>query len=136
MHTAGVADTAGAIQLRDKRATEQMLQSKVRGTLALQAVLADQSDQALDFWVLFSSISNVLYHNRYGQLSYVAGNSFLEAFAARMQQLGTHAVAIASDEWQSIGMAAEVARDFAESFGNSRQPVSYTHLTLPTICSV
>ena len=118
VHTAGVADTAGAIQLRDKQATERMLQSKVRGTFALQAVLADQP---LDFWVLFSSISNVLYHNRYGQLSYVAGNSFLEAFAARMQQSGTHAVAIASDEWQSIGMAAEVARDFAESFGNSKQ---------------
>ncbi len=118
VHAAGVADTAGAIQLRDKDATERMLQSKIKGSYALEAALADHP---VEFWVLYSSISNVLYHNRYGQLSYVAANSFLEAFAARQRERGIHAVAIASDEWQSIGMAAEVARDFAESFGTGQR---------------
>ncbi len=98
--------------------TENMLRSKVRGTLVLEEALADQS---LDFWVLFSSISNVLYHNRYGQMSYVAGNHFLEAFAARLRQRGQFAVAIAWDEWQDVGMAAEVAADFAASFGGAQQ---------------
>ncbi|ETX01973.1 MAG: hypothetical protein ETSY1_05325 [Candidatus Entotheonella factor] len=118
VHSAGVADSAGAIQLRTREMTEEMLRSKVRGTLVLEAVLAGQP---LDFWALFSSISNVLYHNRYGQLSYVAGNSFLEAFAARLRHRGQFAVAIAWDEWQDVGMAAEVAADFAASFGKQQQ---------------
>ena len=118
VHSAGVADTAGAIQLRDRQNTEDMLRSKVTGTLVLHEVLQDQN---LDFWVLFSSISNTLYHNRYGQLSYVAGNSFLESFAAQMRSEGKFAVAIAWDEWQDVGMAAEVVQDFADSFGYTQQ---------------
>ena len=118
VHSAGVADTAGAIQLRDREMTEQMLKSKVTGSLVLEEALRGQS---LDFWISFSSISNALYHNRYGQLSYVAGNSFLESFAAKLRSQGTFAVAIAWDEWQDVGMAAEVARDFADSFGFEQQ---------------
>ena len=118
VHSAGVADTAGAIQLRDREMTEQMLKSKVTGSLVLEEALRGQT---LDFWISFSSISNALYHNRYGQLSYVAGNSFLESFAAKLRSQGTFAVAIAWDEWQDVGMAAEVARDFADSFGFQQQ---------------
>ena len=118
VHSAGVADTAGAIQLRDRQATENQLRSKVAGTLVLEEALRDQK---LDFWVLFSSISNTLYHNRYGQLSYVAGNTFLESFASRMRSTGQFAVAIAWDEWQDVGMAAEVVQDFADSFGYTQQ---------------
>ena len=118
VHSAGVADTAGALQLRKRQDTEKMLRSKVTGTLALEEALQHQE---LDFWVLFSSISNTLFHNRYGQLSYVAGNSFLESFAARKRTEGQFAVAIAWDEWQDVGMAAEVAQDFADSFGYTQQ---------------
>ena len=118
VHSAGVADTAGAIQLRDRQMTQSMLASKVTGSLVLEEAMRGQSP---DFWISFSSISNALYHNRYGQLSYVAGNSFLESFAAKLRSQGTFAVAIAWDEWQDVGMAAEVARDFAESFGFDQQ---------------
>ena len=118
VHSAGVADTAGAIQLRDREMTQQMLKSKVTGSLVLEEALRGES---LDFWISFSSISNALYHNRYGQLSYVAGNSFLESFASKLRSQGTFAVAIAWDEWQDVGMAAEVARDFADSFGFQQQ---------------
>ena len=118
IHSAGVADTAGAIQLRDRQMTEQMLQSKVTGSLVLEEALRGQP---IELWISFSSISNALYHNRYGQLSYVAGNTFLESFAAKLRSQGTFAVAIAWDEWQDVGMAAEVARDFAESFGIQQQ---------------
>ena len=92
VHSAGVADTAGAIQLRDREMTQQMLKSKVTGSLVLEEALHGES---LDFWISFSSISNALYHNRYGQLSYVAGNSFLESFASKLRSQGTFAVAIA-----------------------------------------
>ena len=98
--------------------TEEMLRSKVTGTLVLEEALNGQS---LDFWVLFSSISNTLFHNRYGQLSYVSGNSFLESFAARKRVEGRFAVAIAWDEWQDVGMAAEVVQDFADTFGYTQQ---------------
>ena len=118
VHSAGVADTAGALQLRGRENTEEMLRSKVTGTLVLEEALNGQS---LDFWVLFSSISNTLFHNRYGQLSYVSGNSFLESFAARKRVEGRFAVAIAWDEWQDVGMAAEVVQDFADTFGYTQQ---------------
>ncbi len=77
-HTAGVIDNGGIIHFRTKETIEQYIESKVQGTLILQDVFKDRT---LDFTILFSSVSNVLYKEQYGQVAYNAANDFLEAYA-------------------------------------------------------
>ena len=43
---------------------------------------------------------------------------------------------ILNDEGHSVDLAENATQARAARAGNSYDPVSYTHLTLPTICSV
>ncbi|MCG8419700.1 MAG: SDR family NAD(P)-dependent oxidoreductase [Proteobacteria bacterium] len=105
-HTAGVLDD-GVIQLKDAEAAERVLAPKVRGTLVLDRVVADDR---LDFMVLFSSVSS--FTGLAGQVDYSAANGFIDAFArARTQRDGTFAIAVNWNAWQEVGMAAEMARE-------------------------
>ncbi|MEU1290717.1 SDR family NAD(P)-dependent oxidoreductase, partial [Kitasatospora sp. NPDC005856] len=101
-HTAGVAG-GGLIQLKDLQAAAEVLLPKVRGTLVLEEVLADQE---LDFLVLFGS--NGANIGSVGQVDYCAANCFLDAFA---QDRGRTRRVISIDwgPWREIGMAADTA---------------------------
>jgi acyl carrier protein len=69
---------------------------KVAGTLVLDRALRDV---ALDFFVMFSSLSSVTGGGP-GQVDYCAANAFLDAFAqTRAARRGT-CVAISWDQWQ------------------------------------
>ncbi|MFD5738066.1 SDR family NAD(P)-dependent oxidoreductase, partial [Streptomyces sioyaensis] len=101
-HTAGVA-SGGLIQLKDLQTAAEVLLPKVRGTLVLEEVLADQR---LDFLVLFSS--NGANIGSVGQVDYCAANCFLDAFAqdrGRTQRV----ISIDWGPWREIGMAVGTA---------------------------
>jgi NAD(P)-dependent dehydrogenase (short-subunit alcohol dehydrogenase family) len=104
IHAAGVLND-GVIQLKTREAAESVLAPKVRGALVLDAVLADQ---ALDFFVLFSSTSSML--GPVGQVDYVGANAFLNAFAhSKTGQGPTRTIALDWGVWQEVGMAARAA---------------------------
>jgi acyl carrier protein/NAD(P)-dependent dehydrogenase (short-subunit alcohol dehydrogenase family) len=120
IHNAGVIDQAGMIQRRSREMTAGGLESKVRGTLVLNKVL-QETDTQLDFLCLFSSIASELYHNRFGQVSYVAANSFLDVYAYyKTSKESTFTVTINWDDWQGIGMSAQAREQFAEKFGGEQ----------------
>lgn len=116
IHAAGVVDDAGAIHNRSRQDLERVVDSKVRGTLIVQDLL---SDYDLDFFLLCSSVVTRLYHNRFGQVGYVAANSFLEAFAESHSNSSGTVITVSWDDWQDIGMTARTARQFAETYGDS-----------------
>ena len=105
LHTAGIADYAGVIQKRSREMTETILAPKVMGTLALDNILKDVE---LDFFVLFSSIGNMIYKQKFGQVAYNAANEFLDAFAHyKAFASSTFTVSINWDDWQEVGMTVE-----------------------------
>jgi acyl transferase domain-containing protein/acyl carrier protein len=105
LHTAGIADYAGMIQKRSRKITETIMAPKVMGTLVLDRVLKDAE---LDFFILFSSIGNMVYKQKFGQVAYNAANEFLDAFAHyKASTSNTFTVSINWDDWQEVGMMVE-----------------------------
>ncbi|HEY9824698.1 MAG TPA: alpha/beta fold hydrolase [Stenomitos sp.] len=105
IHCAGVADFGGIIQGRKPSDTEKILAAKVTGTLVLDQLFRDRP---LDFWILSSSLSTVLYKTLFGQVGYGAANEFLSAFCSYKQQTSqTPAISIHWTEWDAVGMAVD-----------------------------
>ncbi|WP_375501415.1 SDR family oxidoreductase [uncultured Nostoc sp.] len=112
IHTAGVIDYAGVIQRRTKEMTDSVLAPKVRGTLVLAKLLEHVE---LDFLVLCSSIGVALYKTKFGEVSYVAANEFLDVFSYyNICQNGTFTVSINWDDWQEVGMSVEAVKNAVE----------------------
>jgi iturin family lipopeptide synthetase A len=118
IHTAGLIDYAGIIQNRTRAMTEKLLDAKLRGTLLLDELLKNQE---VDFMVFFSSGSNVIYQEKFGQVGYNAGQEFLDVFSYYKQEQGKFAVTIDWNDWQDIGMAARVSRKNKSSGGEPSQ---------------
>ncbi|MFN6560833.1 MAG: SDR family oxidoreductase [Nostoc sp. ChiSLP01] len=109
IHTAAVVDYAGVIQRRTKEMTESILAPKVRGTLILGKLLEHVE---LDFLVLCSSVGVVLYKTKFGEVSYVAANEFLDVFSYyNTCKNGTFTVSINWDDWQEVGMSVEAVKN-------------------------
>ena len=103
IHAAGIAGD-GIIQLKTKSAAREVLDVKVKGTLALDSLLKKYE---IDFMVLCSSLASVL--SVAGQVDYVAANNFLDAFAQSKQNSGNpYVVSINWDAWSDVGMAADM----------------------------
>jgi NAD(P)-dependent dehydrogenase (short-subunit alcohol dehydrogenase family) len=99
LHTAGVPGT-GLMQFKQAEDIDQVLAPKVAGTLALaQALhLGEPGEVALDFLVLFSSISSVTGGGP-GQVDYCAANAYLDAYAARHATPGRRVLSVSWGEW-------------------------------------
>lgn len=105
IHAAGVPG-GGFIQLMRPEVAEATIVSKVKGTLVLQEVLAEES---LDFTILFSSLRSIL--GGHGRVDYCAANSFLDAFArAKATGDAPFTCSIIWDGWREVGMAVDAAR--------------------------
>ncbi|SES27149.1 Acyl transferase domain-containing protein [Lentzea xinjiangensis] len=115
VHAAGAPDTAGLIQRRNRHATDEAMASKVLGPVVLDTILADRQ---LDFFVLCSSIGSVLHKLKFGEVGYVAGNDFLDAFAAhRATRRPGLTVSIAWTDWHDeAGMWGTVHPKMVERY--------------------
>jgi len=58
---------------------------------------------------LFSSIGNVYYEIKFGQVGYNAGHEFMDAFAYYKRRQGQFTVAIDWNDWTEVGMAVRAA---------------------------
>ncbi|MEH2381697.1 MAG: SDR family oxidoreductase [Nostoc sp.] len=109
IHTAAVVDYGGVIQRRTKEMTESVLAPKVRGTLVLGKLLEHVE---LDFLILCSSVGVVLYKTKFGEVSYVAANEFLDVFSYyNTCKNGTFTVSVNWDDWQEVGMSVEAVKN-------------------------
>jgi acyl transferase domain-containing protein/thioesterase domain-containing protein/acyl carrier protein len=114
LHTAGVADFGGVIQTRSRETTRKYMASKVIGTLVLEQLLKEYRMKP-DVLVLFSSVGNILYKTKFGEVSYNAANEFMDAYVHyRTGKDETYGVTINWCDWSEVGMTVNVIKqDFA-----------------------
>ena len=108
VHAAGVA-SGHLIDRVSPESVSDVLRPKVRGTLVLDEVVADENTS----WVAYcSSVASVV--GGLGHADYCAANAFLDAHAEQRQLRGLRTVSLGYDAWSSVGMAeAEAARSRA-----------------------
>jgi acyl transferase domain-containing protein/acyl carrier protein len=127
IHAAGSADRSGVIQRRTKEATEGILAAKVKGTLVLNELLGGGK---LDFFVLCSTLGNVVSGGKFGQVGYAAANEFLDAFAYYKRAMDdVYTVTINWDNWRDVGMSARAAREHARDEKSARALTSANSLS-------
>jgi acyl transferase domain-containing protein/acyl carrier protein len=110
IHCAGVPDYAGVISRRTQEMTESIMAPKVKGTLVLDSLLQDVQ---LDFFILCSSLSSILYRKKFSEVGYCAANEFLDAFADyKTNQARTFTASINWSDWQDVGMSMQAVKRF------------------------
>ena len=153
-HAAGVLADA-VLARQDASALARVCAPKTHGALGLHYACARA---AVSAFVLFSSVAALL--GGAGQPNYAAANACLDALASCRDTCGGTAASVQWGAWAEVGMAARsaasermAAMEAASGFGRmglaqglaalgaatqsgAPSAVSYTHLTLPTICSV
>jgi acyl transferase domain-containing protein/acyl carrier protein len=104
LHAVDIIDEAGVIQRRTREMTERSISAKVKGTLVLETIF---NQRELDFFLLFSCIGSLLYHEKFAQVGYAAANAFLETFAqykAGKNPTGSPVAVINWPDWLERGM--------------------------------
>ena len=104
---------------------------KVAGLLNLEAWM---QASPMSVVVLFSSIASFL--GGVGQSNYTGANAALDAAAMVRQSHGVVGSSVQWGTWAGSGMALRDANTMRRAEKLGIGAVSYTHLTLPTICSV
>jgi acyl transferase domain-containing protein/thioesterase domain-containing protein/acyl carrier protein len=108
IHSAGIADYGGIIQQRTRASIEAVMAAKIRGTLVLDTLLQDTPP---DFIMLFSSLGNVLYKIKFGQVGYNAANEFSEAFAPyKTRRDGVFTMTINWTDWMEKGITVNAIK--------------------------
>ncbi|EPY14024.1 type I polyketide synthase [Paenibacillus alvei] len=100
-HGAGVAG-AGYLYNKDFKIFEGVLKPKVTGTWILDKLT--QEDE-LDFFVMQSSGVSLV--GEAGQGDYVAGNAYLDSFAAYRRKNHRHALSVNWVSWKETGMSVQ-----------------------------
>ncbi len=110
---AGEVDYGGIVLKRDKKEITNYLGSKVHGLLNFQEYM---DFGKLDFISLFSSMGNVFYQMKFGQLSYNAANEFVDSYAQYLEdkyQVPTFAINWC--DWLNVGMTYKVKKEQDQS---------------------
>lgn len=107
---AGEVDYGGIMLNRDKEDFIKYTSSKIHGLLLFKKYF-DLSE--VDFIALFSSMGNVFYHSKFGQVAYNAANEFLENYAHHMQHETNHPRIFTINwcDWYDVGMSYNTIRN-------------------------
>jgi len=100
VHGAGIAIDEMIIN-KTSETFQKVLDVKVKGAWILDYVTREQN---LDFFIMFSSVATIF--SAVTQSDYVAGNSFLDAFADFRMKKGQKTLTINWTTWKDTGMAA------------------------------
>lgn len=105
IHTAGVIDFGGIIQRRNKASVDSVMAPKLQGPVIMYELV---KELPLDFFIVFSSIGNVLYGGKFGQIGYNASNEFLDAFAVYLRRHAPfYTTSVNWCDWQEVGMSVK-----------------------------
>ncbi len=106
---AGEPDNDGILITRSQPEFTKNLKSKVHGVLLFQKHF---DFGAMEFVSLFSSIGNVFYQHKFGQIGYNASNEFMEAYAAYLKKShSNHVFSINWCDWLNVGMTYNIKRE-------------------------
>jgi acyl transferase domain-containing protein/acyl carrier protein len=107
IHAAGIAG-GGMLQLKSFDAAEQVIKSKVNGTIILEEALDDVNPK---FMILCSSLASI--RGGFGQIDYCAANAFLDAYAhCRVNNPDRLTLSINWGAWAEVGMAVEAMKRY------------------------
>ncbi len=110
---AGEIDSGGIILNREKENFAKYTSSKIHSLLLFEKYLGFGS---LDFIALFSSIGNVFYQSKFGEVGYNAANEFLENYSLFAQKkMNVHAFTINWCDWLDVGMTVKAKRKREET---------------------
>ena len=101
IHSAGVVHDAGFLS-QDAETVAAVFAPKVTGATLLDRLTRGD---ALDFFVLFSSVAGVLGSS--GQANHAGANAFLDLLAARRRAEGLPGLSVAWGPWSEVGAAAD-----------------------------
>ncbi|TYP74358.1 non-ribosomal peptide synthetase/type I polyketide synthase [Aquimarina intermedia] len=105
---AGEVDHGGIVLNRDRAEMMKYLGSKLNGLHNFQKYF---DFRKLDFLSLFSSMGNVFYQVKFGQVSYNAANEYLDSYAHYIKDtFGIHAFAINWCDWLNVGMTFNIKK--------------------------
>jgi len=102
VHAAG-APESGVIQRKTFAQAAEILSPKVQGTLVLHQLFADEP---LDFLCLASSLASLM--GGVGQVAYVAGNAFMDAYAREHDRPERRVISLNWDAWREVGMTVNL----------------------------
>lgn len=123
IHSAGIAG-GGIISLKTRERADEVLEAKVRGTLALNEIFQIEN---LDFLLLFSSVTSVL--GEPGRVDYCSANSFMDAIANYWNQsYPGRVISLNWGSWGELGMAARWEEN-KQKRHHSRMPVKSSTAT-------
>ncbi|GAA4279088.1 non-ribosomal peptide synthetase/type I polyketide synthase [Aquimarina mytili] len=106
---AGEVDYGGIILNRSKEDFIKYGASKIHGVVLFEKYIKFEN---FDFLALFSSIGNIIYQVKFGQVGYNAGNEFLESYAQyAKKQWGVHAFTINWCDWYDVGLTVNAVRE-------------------------
>ncbi|MBD2355236.1 SDR family NAD(P)-dependent oxidoreductase [Tolypothrix sp. FACHB-123] len=130
IHCAGVPDYAGVISRRTREMTEKIMAPKVKGTLVLNSLLKDIQ---LDFLILCSSLSSIIYRSKFSEVGYCAANEFLDAFAYyKAHRENTFTVAINWNDWLDVGMSIEAVKRIVKKYDISQEKTLLADAVIPS----
>ncbi len=108
VHCAGLPDYFGVIQRRKQEETIEIMKPKVEGVRVLEKILKQNPP---DFFVVFSSLGNILYKYKYGQIGYNCGNEFLDSYPdSHGFGKETFVSCINWDDWSESGMTVKATQ--------------------------
>ncbi|WP_434752094.1 amino acid adenylation domain-containing protein [Paenibacillus amylolyticus] len=119
IHTAGLVDYNGIIQNRPREKTAEAAAPKIEGTLNLDQVF---NHHHLDFFVLCSSIGDIIPASKVGEVGYSVGNEFLDAYTHYKGDKGEKFITINWNDWSEVGMSVDShhkrfeGKDFVPAF--------------------
>jgi len=100
---AGEIDYGGIILNRNKEGFIKYIASKVHGLLLFEKYMEFEK---LDFIALFSSMGNVFYQTKFGQVAYNAANEFFENYPNYLRKkTGANVFTINWCDWLDTGMS-------------------------------
>lgn len=101
IHAAGVIDTGGIVQRRSNESVADSVRAKVQGAIIIDTLF---SQKELDFFMVFSSLGNELYEEKFGEIGYNIANEFLDAYVHSTSNINRK-IGINWCDWQEVGMA-------------------------------
>jgi acyl transferase domain-containing protein/thioesterase domain-containing protein/acyl carrier protein len=105
LHAAGKPDYGGVIQRRSSEEILKIMASKCEGTRVLEQLLVPHKPE---FVLLFSTLGNVLYKHKFGQVGYNCANEFMDAWVYDNGfSEATFVTSVNWDDWAEVGMTVK-----------------------------
>jgi acyl transferase domain-containing protein/acyl carrier protein len=125
IHAAGVIDKGGVVHRRSNKSIADSIESKLKGAIIIDTLFRNKP---LDFFMLFSSLGNEFYEEKYGELGYNVANEFLDAYVQAASGI-KRKICINWCDWQEVGMAMKAIDALFNADGSRQKEIEQFNAT-------